>query len=887
MSTITPTLPEIIADLDKRLSSLETAPAVAASATLPVLTITNLTSQVSQYVETTTGQMRGRVLLDWDDVVNPNSDNLNIDPFSYYEVYYRLPGETTPVITKVDQSAAVFNNLPLDTSLTFGVRAVTKSDTKGTWTTTTINTSHDTTPPVQPSTPTVTASLKGVIVTWDGKDVAAAAMAADFAYCEVHVSKTGATFTPTAATYVNRLYKGGGVLNILSDDTYATLYIRLVAYDTSGNASVASTAGSATPVKAVSTDINVALPGDIAYRDEGNLIVDGSFESAIVRATRAASAPKVGTWTFDNTSGFAAFGDWCIKVTGDATVTKNFYLTGYSDLVEVPVVAGTKLYLAARIRGVSANGTASLYVQFRSQTDVLTNANINTSTSTGSYVLIEGAVTIPADCKTISVFLQTQNQTTGTWYFDALQVRAVVGTALIEDAAITNAKIANLAVNDAKIADLSAAKITTGQLQASTEIIAGSTTTAHARLTGTGLHIYSPDLSGDGIPDEVIRLGTTTDDFFGIVNGSGTLLSSIDSTGKGNFTDITVNGDPTLNGKKLSEWLAPYPKGTLKTTYYDQQAAGLACTTEVGVGIISINEEAGRNYRLRVQCPFWYTTSASCAVTFRIRVTDDGTNPTITSPALWLESEQQGETYSHQMGPHFYLDWTGSAGVTRKFLLSVLRSAGSGTPYWYASTGRQVRMAIEDIGPAAAYTSYVYNNGGGSGAPATTRYTSTWQSTAAQSYLGSNAVRSTSSNYQGYYSSTNGVQKSAWFFGNNAISGETSKTIAAALAGATVERVWVYCNFEHWYWNSGGTARIVAHNATSPPGSRPGTWDLKVESANWPKPGARWVELPANDSGWVGTYRGFGIDGWGSTDPLYYGYATGGTSAQIQIQYVR
>lgn len=891
MTTLTPTLPEIIDKLEKRVTSLEISGTLPKNLVGPTLTIANLTTQISQYVEATTGQMRGRVLLDWDDIVSPSTDLLTVDPFDHYEIAYLLPTETAQTQVSSDQSAAVFNNLPLDVNITFKVRAVTVSNVKGPWTGTTINTSHDTTPPVQPSTPTVTAALKSVIVSWDGKDSTNAAMASDFAYCEVHVSKVGATFTPSTATYVNRLYKGGGVINVLSDDTYATLYVRLVAYDTSGNASVVSTAGSATPIKAVSTDLDVALLGDITYRDEGNLLIDGSFESSAVRLTRETSGTKVGTWTFDNTSGFAAFGAYCLKIVGDATPSKYFYLNGYQELLEAPAIAGTKLYVAARIRGVSATGTASIAIRFRSQTNVITSTTaISTATSTGSYVLLEGVVDIPADCKSIVVSAQTDTQTTGTWYFDAIQVRSVIGTLLIQDAAITTAKIANLAVNDAKIADLSAAKITTGQLQAGTEIIAGSTSTSHARLTGTGLRVFGPDTTGDGIPDEVIRLGTTSDDYFGIVNGAGTLISSIDNTGKGTFTGLSVTGDPTIQGELLSVKLDRAPKGIIEWRQ-NMSATYQACTTPVGLGQMTAYTVPGRRYRVTVHGPRGYSDVAGTTILMTLYYrwgTGAISLTTYSSNICNTVLSCNGVTY--ESIPE--LSWVFSGGGYIRFMPVVQRLTGTGNCTVFWDSGCYLEMSLEDLGLPDRGT-WEPNNGGGSGAPTTMQYTSIWQSASSASYKGDNTQRSTSSVYQYYYPGTSwGDQKGAWYFPNNAISGETDKTMAAALAGAvSIDGVWIYANAEHWYWNDGGIAKIYAHGSTSNSGSRPATWDYLASSGGgaegrWPKPGARWVYV-GNSANWKNLYRGFGIGPAGVADNTYYGYFTGGTGAQIQVRYTR
>ena len=125
---------------------------------------------------------------------------------------------------------------------------------------------------------------------------------------------------------------------------------------------------------------------------------------------------------------------------------------------------------------------------------------------------------------------------------------------------------------------------------------------------------------------------------------------------------------------------------------------------------------------------------------------------------------------------------------------------------------------------------------------------------------------------QGYYSSTNGIQKGMVGFAGNAASGETTKTITAALTGATITEIAVYLYANHWYNNSGGEAIIGVHGQSS----RPATFSYSgsTSSPSWPKPGGRWVVLP---SAWwaafaTGSNKGVTVGGGlVSTSHLYYG----------------
>lgn len=124
----------------------------------------------------------------------------------------------------------------------------------------TITTQTDTTAPPTPSTPVCSTLLGVLMAEWDGKGSVGQAMPPDFDYVEVHVS-TASNFTPTAATYFDRLY-GAGTMPITKESADsasawygATRYVRLVAVDRTPLKSGASAQGSATPSPVVSADV--------------------------------------------------------------------------------------------------------------------------------------------------------------------------------------------------------------------------------------------------------------------------------------------------------------------------------------------------------------------------------------------------------------------------------------------------------------------------------------------------------------------------------------------------------------------------------------------------------------------------------------------------------
>ena len=104
------------------------------------------------------------------------------------------------------------------------------------------------------------------------------------------------------------------------------------------------------------------------------------------------------------------------------------------------------------------------------------------------------------------------------------------------------------------------------------------------------------------------------------------------------------------------------------------------------------------------------------------------------------------------------------------------------------------------------------------------------------------------------------------------------------LSGAEITNMRAYLYFEHWYYSSGGSARVHVHGQTSLPSSVP-SMELARTEHNWPKPGGRWFPIPS--SFWndfkSGRWRGIGL-GMPSGTRTEYGYARV-SSAKIEVKY--
>lgn len=428
------------------------------------LNITGLGATVAYYLDGA-GNQRAEVAFTWTAPAAPNPDDLGADPVVDY-----MFSVTRSTDTSTGQFASTLNavsvkvsNLAVGINVTGKVYALSKSGIKGAVASYTAVVAKDTTPPPQPATPTLTAKPGGVLGTYNGLDSIGAAMPVDFAYCQVQTSTTASTGPFTTVDTVS----ANGTFYVLANSTYSTIYVRLLSVDRDGNINVGvpSTVVSATPLKLVSTDLGVVLPGDIGYNDTGNLIVDGSFENAQMRTNRL-STSSVGTWSFGNTAGMSDHGNWYLHVIGDATTNKYYYLhySTVSQASEISVIPGNKLYYRVRLRGIGSNGTITLRVRFQDNTGAFQYATAASKTAapTGGYETLEGAVIVPEGSVTAAPYLSAVNVTTGTVDFDSIQLREVLTSVLIEDAAITRVKIADAAVGSAQIEEVDAGIIKSG-----------------------------------------------------------------------------------------------------------------------------------------------------------------------------------------------------------------------------------------------------------------------------------------------------------------------------------------------------------------------------------------------------------------------------------------
>ena len=167
----------------------------------------------------------------------------------------------------------------------------------------------------------------------------------------------------------------------------------------------------------------------------------------------------------------------------------------------------------------------------------------------------------------------------------------------------------------------------------------------------------------------------------------------------------------------------------------------------------------------------------------------------------------------------------------------------------------------------------------------TTTKTVTLSAASSGSYTGSNALRATSSRYSGYYSSSQGQQKSSFHF---AIPAEVRNCVA-------ITKVEFSCRNSHSYNNSGVTQYLAITHTSSAGSTFPGSTGLfggRFSNKGGWYGNAEWVNItndrePTFNDTVAGNFRSRGA--WGivlaapSSSQAYYSYWQAG--ARLRITY--
>ncbi|MFD9248371.1 hypothetical protein [Streptomyces bottropensis] len=538
---------------------------------------------------------------------------------------------------------------------------------------------------------------------------------------------------------------------------------------------------------------------------DGNLIADPSFEGAV-------SAQRVA----GNTA-------WSVVAGGNGTAQAlRVNAASPPDLLllgPIPAVPGQKMYLAVDYLASTdwVGDRISIYAEWRDASGTPLDAAVITTgtgmTTLGAWTRISGVSAVPAPSGTTQVVvrLKSVSSTAGSVLWDNAVARFVTASGY-----------------------------------------AG----ARAELSPLGLQLYDEE------GEEAVALLTGRPNYL-TLSADGVPVATIDQEGKAGFQSLAIAEGLTIGGDDIAAILDQRPRGII--AYGVPTTTVTSTGTEIGYFELPATLVAGRMYRIKFHATADFDTANDGEA--RVYLRDGGAStPTINSTLRQhciLTPSHTGRYWTAEL-EHIAPASALGTGLHR-FLLS-FNNEGSTTGTTFElglpTTGRTCYFIVEDIGPEIPKTGGS-NTGGGTATPPVQQYTKTYSATWSGSYAARGSYNSYFGNscYQGYYSSTNGMQASLIGF---------SSALGTDLSGATIQKAEVYLYFDHWYNNSGGKAVIKAHKHTS----RPSTFSCDAESktVSWAKNEGKWVDITSVfDST---TWRGIALDP-NTSGLTYYGRARG------------
>lgn len=474
------------------------------------------------------------------------------------------------------------------------------------------------------------------------------------------------------------------------------------------------------------------------------------------------------------------------------------------------------------------------------------------------------------------------------------------------DGTITETKIADdsistpkLQANSVAASKIAAGAVTAGKLESElvlgSRIIAGDPDAARVEMNGSGIEAHNTEgletinvtSGGDvTIAGTIQSANFDSDTENGIVgwqlNQDGSVSISnatiggsaftINSEGNAAFNDLTVNdSDITIGGQELiTDIINPLPRGIFALNLLPNDTAansanGVSGLTLFGKIILPVIDPT-RQYKVCGVGRFNSNSNSEyCLIRCYVAIDRDAT----TSDSLLFEvqipnnnaaSRDVAATFAHCFNN------TTSPGQAMHFSFYFTAEDAGALNYQGTNYGR---IWLEDAGLAVPYGTFLPST------PTTPpqQYTKTYSAVWSASYDsgGSRVAIDGEDQRQGYYSSSQGNQKS--------LIGFDYSQIASDLSGATIQKCEVYLYFNHWYFFDGGTAIIGTHSSTNTSDNGPTTYPSgsvntgRKTVANWGRNVGKWVDLGTTIGNEFksGTSKGIAMGPGTSNDPLYYG----------------
>lgn len=397
--------------------------------------------------------------------------------------------------------------------------------------------------------------------------------------------------------------------------------------------------------------------------------------------------------------------------------------------------------------------------------------------------------------------------------------------------AITTAKLAALSVTTNELAAnaVTASKILAGTITADrldVNALIGKTAQSTNFVNDPELGITGWQFNADG--SAYLRSATIGNDLF-----------SVSPTGDAKFQTLSVT-DIFVDGEDFEALVDSKPRGILNVYPLTGALTYAAITTDYLVTRFVIPSVEARMYRIILDnfrfdrgsgtnSPTQFGVDVYCKYGSQASNADSNIHTYLRGAGYNSSASDDIWTSSHDFSPP-------DANLGQDCYIAIYTSINGGLSNGpRLETTSNTRIVVEDIGSKIVYaptvdiTNYV--------APAKTTYTTTYNSTWMSTW-GTNSGRRTDGNaYQGNYtpSSTNGNNYTKYGF---------SSAIQTALTGATVKKVELYLDNNHFYSNSGGNAIIGTHaNSTQPTGSSSTTGTYARQSTAFTYGQAKWVTL--------------------------------------------
>lgn len=606
--------------------------------------------------------------------------------------------------------------------------------------------------------------------------------------------------------------------------------------------------------------------GRVAIRGTAPILFDPNSLYRVSARVRCKTQSAAGASTFYcGLLGLAEDKTTYVNRNGSVSYTSQFYMAASNK--SLPAADGW-VTVTGYVKGRSASPSGGQALDMQSPTTLHDNVRYVVPMFWMNYAVTDLDGIQQIDSVTVEVLrtgvvtaneLAANSVVAGKVATNAIQAGNVAAGAIQTDNlaanAVTTAKLAALSVTANELAAnaVTASKILAGEVTAEkldVNALIGKTAQSANFVNDPEQGITGWSFQADG--SAYLRSATIGNDLF-----------SISPTGDAAFQSLSVSSI-SVNGDDLAGSLDSRPRGVLNVYPLTGALSYAAINTEYLVIRFSIPNVESRMYKISLDNFRFDRGSGTPPSQFQVNVYSDYLGGASTVDYLlhsfWRGAGASSATDDLWSASHYFSPPDEHLG--KDLSIAVYTSVGGSV----ASAPRlectdNTRVVVEDVGGKVVYAPvFDITN---STVPAKTTYTKEYSS-AWMSTWGTNSGRRTDGKaYQGNFSSTNGNNYTKYGF---------PSTIQTDLSGATVKKVELYLDNNHFYSNSGGNAIIGTHaDTTQPTGSSSTSGTYGRQSIAFTYGQAKWVTLSSV----------FGTDlKSGAAKGITLGRTSGGTLAE-------